>query len=87
MPMSRSAKRTRTALHQQQVRTVRFLAEKLIDDLENPAKILVFRQNEPLSAGDLVDLRIALSASRPEHPAMGAGGLSGPSARIGGGRG
>ena len=53
------------ALHQQQVRTVRFLAEKLISDLESASKILVFRQNEPLSAGDLVDLRIALSRFGP----------------------
>ncbi|HQT78147.1 MAG TPA: hypothetical protein PLD10_13915, partial [Rhodopila sp.] len=49
-------------LHQQQCRTVRFLADKLISDLENPSKILVFRQNEPLSATDLVDLRVALAA-------------------------
>lgn len=34
-------------------------------DLETPSKILVFRQNEPLSASDLVDLRIALSAYGP----------------------
>jgi hypothetical protein len=43
-------------LRQQQTRTVRFLVDKLIADLENPSKILVFRQNEPLSANDLVDL-------------------------------
>ena len=49
----------------QQCRTIRFLADKLIHDLENPSKILVFRQNEPLLAGDLVDLRIALSAFGP----------------------
>jgi hypothetical protein len=53
------------ALHRQQTRTVRFLTEKLIRDLENPSKILVFRQNEPLSGSDLVDLRIALSAYGP----------------------
>lgn len=53
------------ALHRQQCRTVGFLAEKLIADLENPSKILVFRQNEPLLASDLVDLRIALSAFGP----------------------
>jgi hypothetical protein len=53
------------ALRQQQFRTVGFLARKLIADMENPSKILVFRQNEPLSAGDLVDLRIALSAYGP----------------------
>jgi len=52
-------------LHQQQIRTVRFLAEKLLADLENPSKILVFRQNETLLASDLIDLRIALSAYGP----------------------
>ncbi len=52
-------------LHQQQVRTVAFLTKKLITDLENPSKILVFRQNEPLLGGDLVDLRIAISAFGP----------------------
>jgi len=66
-------------LHAQQVRTVAFLVKKLIADLENPSKILVFRQNEPLAANDLVDLRMALSAygpsillwvqpARPGHP-------------------
>jgi hypothetical protein len=53
---------TRDAIHAQQCRTVGFLARKLIGDLETPSKILVFRQNEPLLAGDLVDLRVALSA-------------------------
>lgn len=53
------------ALHKQQCAIVGFLAEKLIDDLENPSKILVFRQNEPLAGSDLVDLRIALSAYGP----------------------
>lgn len=52
-------------LHRQQCRTVGFLAKKLIEDLENPIKILVFRQNEPLGAGDLVDLRMALSVYGP----------------------
>lgn len=52
-------------LHKQQCRTLRFLADKLISDLETPSKILVFRQNEPLSASDLVDLRIALSVYGP----------------------
>nr|WP_294504103.1 hypothetical protein [uncultured Rhodopila sp.] len=56
---------TPEAIHQQQCRTVGFLAKKLIGDLETPSKILVFRQNERLSAGDLVDLRIALSAYGP----------------------
>jgi hypothetical protein len=53
------------ALHQQQCRTIGFLAAKLIQDLENASKILVFRQNEALSGADLVDLRIALSAYGP----------------------
>ena len=56
---------TPEALHRQQCRTVGFLAQKLIDDLRHPAKILVFRQNEPLLASDLIDLRIALSAYGP----------------------
>ncbi len=56
---------TREAIHAQQCRTVGFLARKLIGDLESPSKILVFRQNEPLLAGDLVDLRVALSAYGP----------------------
>lgn len=66
-------------LQKQQVRTVGFLTRKLIDDLENPTKIMVFRQNEPVSANDLIDLRIALAgygpatllwvqAARPGHP-------------------
>lgn len=66
-------------LRKQQVRTVSFLTRKLIDDLENPTKIMVFRQNEPLLANDLADLRIALAAygpatllwvqaARPGHP-------------------
>jgi hypothetical protein len=66
-------------LHRQQVRTVGFVVRKLLDDLENPSKIMVFRQNEPLSAGDLTDLRLALAAygpatllwvqaARPGHP-------------------
>ena len=56
---------TPEALHAQQCRTVGFLVDKLIGDLENPSKILVFRQNEPLAASDLVDLRIALAAYGP----------------------
>jgi hypothetical protein len=56
---------TAEAIHRQQCRTAGFLARKLIDDLENPTKILVFRQNEPVSASDLIDLRIALSAYGP----------------------
>jgi hypothetical protein len=53
------------ALHSQQCRTIGFLANKLVADLEAATKILVFRQNEPLSASDLVDLRIALSGYGP----------------------
>ncbi|MFO1026673.1 MAG: hypothetical protein U1E70_15990 [Acetobacteraceae bacterium] len=56
---------TPETLHAQQTRTVRFLTDKLISDLETPSKILVFRQNEPLMATDLVDLRVALSAYGP----------------------
>jgi hypothetical protein len=53
------------ALHRQHTRTVRFLAQKLLGDLENPEKIFVFKQNEPLSATDLVDLRATLSRFGP----------------------
>jgi hypothetical protein len=53
------------ALHRQHVRTVGFLVDKLISDLENPVKIMVFRQNEPLAANDLLDLRAALEAYGP----------------------
>jgi hypothetical protein len=66
-------------LHEQQSRTIGFLVRKLLDDLENPSKIMVFRQNEPLLADDLTDLRLALAAygpanllwvqaARPGHP-------------------
>jgi hypothetical protein len=66
-------------LHKQQVRTVGFLFRKLITDLESPSKIMVFRQNEPLLANDLADLRLALASygpatllwvqpARPGHP-------------------
>ncbi|MBS0644638.1 MAG: hypothetical protein JSS43_32630 [Proteobacteria bacterium] len=68
------------ALHQQQARVVPFLADKLIADLTSGEKILVFRQNEPLLANDLNDLRQGLAAygpgvllwvqaERPGHPA------------------
>ncbi|HEY4045100.1 MAG TPA: hypothetical protein VGM32_25095 [Rhodopila sp.] len=53
------------AVHERQCRAARFLANKLIDDLTNGDKILVFRQNEPLLAGDLVDLRMALASYGP----------------------
>ncbi len=56
---------TPEAVHEKQSRSVNFLISKLIGDLEHPRKILVFRQNEPLMAGDLTDLRIALSAYGP----------------------
>jgi hypothetical protein len=66
-------------LHQQQIRTVRFLSDKLIADLEQPEKIMVIRQNEELSANDMLDFRAALAAygravllwvqpTRPGHP-------------------
>ncbi len=61
----RTGEMAAAALHQQQCRTIGFLADKLIADLQDASKILVFRQNEPLSAGDLIDLRIALSAYGP----------------------
>jgi hypothetical protein len=50
------------ALHKQQTRTVRFLVDKLIADLETADKIMVFRQNEDVSANDLLDFRMALAA-------------------------
>lgn len=53
------------ALLQQQIKVVRFLVDELIADLEQPQKILVFRQNEPLLAADLVRLRNALSSYGP----------------------
>jgi hypothetical protein len=56
---------TPDAVHERQCRAARFLAAKLIDDLTNGAKILVFRQNEPLLAADLADLRMALAAYGP----------------------
>jgi hypothetical protein len=48
------------ALHAREVRRTGFLTNKLISDLESPAKILVFRQNEPVLAHDLALLRGAL---------------------------
>jgi hypothetical protein len=67
------------ALLRQQLRILPFLVDKLLAELENPSKILVFRQNEPLLAADLVDLRLALDrfgpstllwvqSARPGHP-------------------
>ncbi len=53
------------ALHRRHIRNVRFLVDAFLDDLEAPEKIFVFRQNEPLSAADLVDLRAALSRFGP----------------------
>lgn len=52
-------------LLRQQARVASFLGRKLIDDLEEASKIFVFRQNEPLSATDLIDLRLAMSAYGP----------------------
>ena len=52
-------------IHRQQVQTAPFLARKLVDDLHAGEKIFVYRQNEPLLANDLLDLRAALSAYGP----------------------
>lgn len=52
-------------LLRQQARTVPFLIGKLVADLEHPGKIMVFRQNEELSANDLIDLRSAIAAYGP----------------------
>lgn len=52
-------------VYNQQCRTLPFLVRKLISDLENPDKIFVFRQNEPLLATDLLDLRLAIAAYGP----------------------
>lgn len=52
-------------LHRQHVRTVGFLVDKLIGDLEQPDKIFVFRQNEAVSANDLLDLRAAIANFGP----------------------
>ena len=49
-------------LRKQQTRRVRFLVDKLVADLESAEKILVFRQNEDVSANDLLDLRAALAS-------------------------
>jgi hypothetical protein len=48
-------------LQRQQGRTIPFLIDKLVADLENPKKVMVFRQNEELSANDLIDLRSAIA--------------------------
>jgi hypothetical protein len=67
------------ALYQQQTRILPFLVNKLIGVLESAEKILVFRQNEPLAANALIDLRAALARfgpstllwvqpARPGHP-------------------
>ena len=53
------------AIHRQQVKTVPFLARKLIDDLQAGEKIFVYRQNEPMLANDLLDLRAALRTYGP----------------------
>ncbi len=50
------------ALHRQQIRTLGFLIDKLTTDLTDAEKIMVFRQNEELSANDLMDFRSALAA-------------------------
>lgn len=53
------------ALHRQHVRTVAFLIDKLVADLQEPTKIVVFRQNEDVSANALMDFRQALAAYGP----------------------
>ena len=66
-------------LQRQQTAVVAFLVRKMLDDLRAPGKIFVFRQNEPLLASDLVDLRQSLARygrstllwiqeARPGHP-------------------
>ncbi|HVY17301.1 MAG TPA: hypothetical protein VHB27_18910 [Rhodopila sp.] len=68
------------ALHRQQARILPFLADKLVADLTSGEKTMVFRQNEPLLANGLNDLRQAVAtygpavllwvqAARPGHPA------------------
>ena len=52
-------------LHKSHVRTVGFLARKLAEDLRLAEKIFVFRQNEPLLAGDLLDLQQMLTRFGP----------------------
>src|SRR5690242_11213250 len=55
-------------LHRTHVRIVGFLVGKLIAGLHAAEKILVFRQNETLSANDLLDLRMALAGYGPGVP-------------------
>lgn len=52
------------SLQRQQGRTVSFLIDKLVANLENPEKIIVL-QNEELSANDLIDLRCAIADVGP----------------------
>jgi hypothetical protein len=56
---------TRDELHRLECRKVRFLAAKLIDDLEHQRKIFVYLRREPLQGRELVALLGALSAYGP----------------------
>lgn len=56
---------TRDELYRLECRKVRFLAAKLIDDLEHQRKIFVYLRREPLQARELVALLGALSAYGP----------------------
>ncbi len=49
------------ALYRQQLAVLPFLRNKFLRDLEEGDKILVFRQNEPLAAAGLLELRSALN--------------------------
>lgn len=66
-------------LHRLECRKLKAVLTKFIEDLRSADKILVFRQNEPLQANDLLDLRAALDlyghstllwvqSARPGHP-------------------
>ena len=71
------------AVREQQLRVLPFRVNKLLDDLRTAGKVMVFRQDEPLLANDLLDLRAALGsigpatllwvqAARDGHPAGSA---------------
>lgn len=50
----------RDQLHLLECHKIKFLAERLLGDLDVPSKIFVFRQNEPLMADDLAALQQVL---------------------------
>jgi hypothetical protein len=52
-------------VRKQQIRILPFLVDKILNDLRTPEKILVFRQDEPMLANDLLDLRAALATIGP----------------------